>query len=68
MSEPDLDALYAEAVSEAVTDDLLRSRFGVEPVADPSGLLQPAEPFPPDADEDAQFAAVMRRYYPGIAR
>jgi hypothetical protein len=62
---PDLDALYAQAVDQ-VTDDCIRSRFGVEPVvADPSGVLLPSEPIAADADEDAQFAAVMVRYYPG---
>jgi hypothetical protein len=34
-------------------------------VADPSGVLLPSEPIAADADEDAQFAAVMVRYYPG---
>jgi hypothetical protein len=46
MSAPDLDALYAEAVDEAIAraedkaiDGFIRRRFRVEPVDDPSGLF-----------------------------
>jgi hypothetical protein len=46
MSAPDLDAIYAEAVDEAIAsaedkavDGFIRRRFRVEPVDDPSGLF-----------------------------
>lgn len=64
MTAPVLDELYATALDEA-TDSCIADRFGVEPVEDPSGMLLPSPPVPADADEDAMFAGVMRRYYPG---
>jgi hypothetical protein len=68
MSAPDLDALYAEAVDQAVADDYVRRHHRAEPVADPSGMLLPAEPVPADADEDARFAAAMETCFPARVR
>jgi hypothetical protein len=47
-------------------EEYVRLRFGVEPTEDRSGLLA-SEPTatPAEPDEDEQFAAYMRRYYPG---
>ena len=56
MSAPDP---LADAIN-ALTDECVRRRFGVEPVEDPSGLLLSAPA--PTPDEDEQFDAYMRRY------
>jgi hypothetical protein len=66
MRLPNLDPLGANAVDETVVDDVVRRRFGVEPQDDPSGLDGSRSPLPPgEPDEDAQFEAYLRRYFPG---
>lgn len=55
------DAADAKAV-----DDLMRSHFRTEPVEDRSGLLAPVPARTSgEPDEQAQFEAYMRRYFPG---
>ena len=66
MSAPDPDQPWAEGVDQAIVDDYVRRRFGVEPQDDPSGLDGSRSPVPPcEHDEDALFEAYMRRYFPG---
>lgn len=66
MSAPNSDQRWADGVEEAIVDDFVRRRFGVEPQDDPSGLDGSRSPLPPsEPDEDAQFEAYMRRYFPG---
>jgi hypothetical protein len=52
--------------AEAALDDVVRHYFGVEPQDDPSGLDGSRSALPPsEPDEDAEFEAYMRRYFPG---
>jgi hypothetical protein len=62
------DAVVREHEARRV-DEYIRLRFGVEPAEDRSGLLaSESPPTPAESDEEAQFAAYMRRYFPHAGR
>jgi hypothetical protein len=63
MNTPDLDALRAQAQDDAIVDDYVRRRFGVEPREDRLGLFRGhLTPTPGEPDEEALFQAHMRRF------
>jgi hypothetical protein len=67
MSASDLDRFSTDGVDEAIVDDYVLRRFGIEPREDRSGLFtgRPA-PTSDDPEEDDQFEAYMRRHFPAV--